>query len=76
MQDATPKQGHHDPVGVVLMRGAGVRPGGQLAECTNLDFAPTILHLLGLPIPSYMKGRVWEEALAASPAVSVPALSR
>ncbi len=76
VQDATPKQGHHDTVGVVLLRGAGIRRGVQLGDCTNLDLAPTILHLLGLPIPSYMKGRVWEEALVSSPAVAVPTLSR
>ena len=75
VQDATPKQGYHDAVGTVLLRGAGIRQGARLGECTNLDFAPTILHLLGLPIPSYMKGRVWEEALSEAPAVAVPSLS-
>jgi hypothetical protein len=73
VEDPTPKQGYHDPVGLVIMRGPGVRRGAQLAECTNLDFAPTILHLMGLPVPSYMKGRVLEEAFESSPAVSVPA---
>jgi len=76
VQDATPKQGYHDTVGMVLMRGAGIRQGAQLGECTNLDFAPTILHLLGLPIPSYMKGRVWEEALTEPTVAAVPSLSR
>ena len=36
---------------LVVLRGAGIRRGAQL-ECTNLDIAPTILHLLGLPIPA------------------------
>ena len=63
--DATPKEGVHDPDGVLIMRGAGVRHGAQLGKCSNLDIAPTILHLMGLPIPSHMRGRVLEEALEA-----------
>lgn len=71
--DATPKEGYHEREGVVVLRGAGIRPGVRLKECTNLDLAPTVLHLLGLPIPGYMKGRVLEEAFESAPAVSVPA---
>jgi hypothetical protein len=40
----------------------------QLGKCSNLDIAPTILHLMGLPIPSHMRGRVLEEALELPPA--------
>jgi Type I phosphodiesterase / nucleotide pyrophosphatase len=72
VEDATPKQGYHDPVGLILIRGDGVRRGAQLGECTNLDLAPTMLHLLGLPIPAHMKGRVLEEALEAPVRVAVP----
>jgi hypothetical protein len=71
--DATPKEGYHDPVGLVILRGAGIRRGAQLDECTNLDLAPTMLHLLGLPIPAHMKGRVLEEALEGPARVVVPA---
>jgi hypothetical protein len=72
VEDVTPKEGCHDRVGLAILRGAGVRKGAQLRECTNLDFAPTILHLLGLPIPAHMKGRVLEEAFEGTPSVSVP----
>jgi Type I phosphodiesterase / nucleotide pyrophosphatase len=75
VQDPTPKEGYHDPVGMTIIRGAGVRKGARLNECTNLDFAPTILHLLGLPIPAHMKGRVLEEAFESSATVSVPAMA-
>jgi hypothetical protein len=61
--DATPKEGFHDRVGVVMMRGPGIKRGAQLGDCTNLDLAPTILHLMGLPIPPHMSGRVLHEAL-------------
>ncbi|MDQ3331566.1 MAG: alkaline phosphatase family protein [Planctomycetota bacterium] len=62
--DSTPKEGVHDPEGVLIVRGAGVRHGAQIEACTNLDIAPTILYLLGLPIPAHMRGRVLTEALA------------
>lgn len=54
--------GHHHMVGIVGLRGPGVRPGLPLAEASILDLAPTILHYLGLPVPSYMDGRVLTEA--------------
>jgi hypothetical protein len=67
-QDPTPKQGYHDPIGFVAINGPGIRAGSVLEDCTNLDFAPSILGLLGLPVPQYMEGRVLSEALI--PAVS------
>jgi arylsulfatase A-like enzyme len=33
----------------------------------NVDFAPTFLTLLGLPIPSTMQGRVLREAIGGGP---------
>jgi hypothetical protein len=64
-QDPTPKQGYHDPVGFVAINGPGIRAGGTLEDCSNLDFAPSILSLLGLPVPDYMEGRVLSEALSS-----------
>lgn len=73
-QDATPKEGYHDRAGLVIFRGAGVRKGAQIGACSNLDLAPTMLHLMGLPIPSHMKGRVLEEAFVDGPTrVAMPA---
>src|SRR5262249_7333362 len=69
-QDASPKEGYHDQPGVLIVRGPGIKKGAELEECSSLDLAPTILHLMGLEIPSYMKGRVltemFEEADSAS----------
>jgi hypothetical protein len=73
VQDATPKEGCHDPVGLLIMRGAGIRKGAEIQDCSTLDLAPTMLHILGLPIPSYMRGRVLEEAFEGSRSVSVAA---
>jgi hypothetical protein len=58
------KSGCHDPRGVMMLYGPGVARGGHIAECDNLDVAPTLLHVLGLKSPVEMKGRVLEEALA------------
>lgn len=57
--------GHHHMVGVVGLKGPGVAPGTLLPEESLLDLAPTILHYLGLPVPSYMDGRVLTEAFTA-----------
>ncbi len=58
----TPKEGYHHPAGVMMMWGRGVRPGQFIPDTTNLDVAPTVLSLLGIPVPSMMKGRVLGEA--------------
>ena len=36
----------------------------------NVDLAPTLLQLLGLPVPPTMSGRVMEEALREGPVLS------
>jgi hypothetical protein len=56
------KSGCHDPKGMMMLYGPGIRPGERIGECTNLDIAPTLLTLLGLPVPEEMIGRVVREA--------------
>jgi hypothetical protein len=51
-----------DAAGLLLLVGAGVRPGA-LGLASERDVAPTILHLLGLPVSRELPGRVLEEAL-------------
>jgi arylsulfatase A-like enzyme len=43
---------------------AGVRSGVPSA---NTDIAPTVCHLLGIPVPGWMEGRVLEELFADGP---------
>ncbi|HKQ51341.1 MAG TPA: alkaline phosphatase family protein [Pyrinomonadaceae bacterium] len=57
------KSGCHDPRGMALFYGPGVRAGARVGECTNLDLAPTMLTMLGLPVPAAMRGRVLGEVL-------------
>lgn len=56
------KSGCHDPKGMLILYGPGIRPGAEIQACNNLDIAPTLLTLLGLPVPPEMKGRVLREA--------------
>lgn len=54
--------GNHVPEGVYILHGPGVRPGATL-DAQITDIAPTVLYLMGLPVPSDMDGRVLLEAL-------------
>ena len=46
----------HRPYGMVAMRGPHIRKGEQVYGASLLDLAPTILAMLGLPIPEDMDG--------------------
>jgi arylsulfatase A-like enzyme len=48
--------------------GAGIKQGCiSSVPCGNVDVAPTVLHLLGLPVADSMQGRVLLELLADGP---------
>ena len=49
------------PPGVILLAGAGVPAGLELARASVADIAPTVLHVMGLPIARDMNGRVMPE---------------
>jgi predicted AlkP superfamily phosphohydrolase/phosphomutase len=55
--------GDHRMEGVLVAAGSPFRPGAAPAQATLLDVAPTILHLLGVPVPADMDGRVLNEIL-------------
>jgi predicted AlkP superfamily phosphohydrolase/phosphomutase len=55
--------GDHRMEGVLVAAGPPFRPGAAPAQATLLDVAPTILHLLGVPVPDDMDGRVLNEIL-------------
>jgi len=59
------KSGCHHPKGMMMLYGPGITPGGHIPNCSNLDIAPTLLTLLGLPVPDEMKGQILSEAFAA-----------
>lgn len=58
----TTKQGMHHRAGLLVFIGPGIRAGIHLPDCSNLDVAPSVLTLMGLPVPTVMTGRVLDEA--------------
>ncbi len=48
----------HDPTGVLLLYGMGVRQGERGPEASVYDICPTVLALLGIPPAGDMPGRV------------------
>lgn len=55
--------GCHRLHGVFIARGPQVRAGWNVDSARIVDLAPTILHLLGLPVPDDMDGRVLTDVL-------------
>jgi predicted AlkP superfamily phosphohydrolase/phosphomutase len=64
--------GHHRPNGVCMIHGPGVIAGSHLEGASILDLSPTVLWLMGQPVPSAFDGHVLsraftEEWLSAHP---------
>lgn len=57
--------GTHRMDGVFLAYGAAIEPGVTVDDARIIDLAPSILHLMGLPVPAYMDGRVLAEICAS-----------
>jgi predicted AlkP superfamily phosphohydrolase/phosphomutase len=56
------KTGVHRSHGIFLMYGSPARPG-CVEGASLMDIAPTLLHLLGIPVPVDMDGHVLTDAL-------------
>jgi predicted AlkP superfamily phosphohydrolase/phosphomutase len=56
--------GSHRDHGIAAFFGDGVRAGATPARARIVDIAPTLLYLLGLPVPEDMDGTVLAEVLA------------
>jgi arylsulfatase A-like enzyme len=54
----------HRDYGMLVMSGPGIRPGAEIEGAVIQDIAPTVLHVMGLPVPSDMDGHVLEDAFA------------
>ncbi len=53
--------GCHRREGIFIAQGTGIRRDITLPEANIVDLAPTLLHLLGEPVPEIMDGRVLTE---------------
>jgi predicted AlkP superfamily phosphohydrolase/phosphomutase len=62
--------GHHRLRGIFLAKGKHVQKGKRLDQAGIIDLAPTLLYLMGSPIPRDMDGRVlapmFEESFVSS----------
>jgi predicted AlkP superfamily phosphohydrolase/phosphomutase len=67
--------GYHTMTGILVVSGPGFRAGPllPLEQPALQDITPTVLHLLGLPVPGDMDGRVLRELLADSSPVNIGA---
>jgi predicted AlkP superfamily phosphohydrolase/phosphomutase len=63
--------GTHRMNGIGLVWGAPIQPG-QMENVRLEDWAPTILHLMGLPIPQHMDGRPLLEILRTEAGLPPP----
>jgi arylsulfatase A-like enzyme len=52
--------------GIFIGTGPGFQTGAKPENANLLDIAPTVLHLLGVPVPEDMDGRVLTEVLEPS----------
>ncbi len=59
----------HRMNGIFVASGAGIQSVGEFSGAGLPDLAPTILHVMGLPVPSDMDGRVLTKALTDTRAV-------
>jgi len=55
--------GGHDPYGFLIASGPAVRTGSRAEGASLVDIAPTLLYLMGCPVPEYMDGRVLADML-------------
>ncbi|HLD94743.1 MAG TPA: hypothetical protein VI703_11135, partial [Anaerolineales bacterium] len=51
------RSGNHFPEGFLIATGKGIKEGA-ISDAHILDLAPTILNLLGQPVPDLMEGKV------------------
>jgi predicted AlkP superfamily phosphohydrolase/phosphomutase len=53
--------GRHRPEGILIAAGAPFRQGENISGARIADITPTVLYLLGLPVPEDMDGRVLKD---------------
>jgi predicted AlkP superfamily phosphohydrolase/phosphomutase len=57
-----PWSGRHEPFGIFVLSGPGVG-GGDVGSCKMADVTPTLLALMGIPVPEGLDGFVLARAL-------------
>lgn len=54
--------GTHRMEGIFIIKGRGIKPALIMEGASIIDLAPTILYMLGIPVPEDMDGKVMLEA--------------
>ncbi|MFC1474682.1 alkaline phosphatase family protein, partial [bacterium] len=62
-RDAPYISGGHSEKGIIMMAGGPVKKGFRMPDVSHYEIAPTILYLLGMPVPEDMKGKIMTDAL-------------
>jgi predicted AlkP superfamily phosphohydrolase/phosphomutase len=52
------RSGTHSEEGIIICKGPDFREGHEIDGASIMDVAPTILHLMGLGVPSHADGKV------------------
>lgn len=60
----------HRQNGMIIVRGPDVKVGEKLQGAQIIDLAPTILHIMGVPVPDDMDGRVLKDLFVADSALA------
>ncbi len=55
------RSGTHRANGILFMKGKGIRKGVFIESAEVVDIAPTLLYMMGLPVPHDMDGKVLKE---------------
>jgi len=51
------KEGNHTPYGICAFFGNGIKKSYEIKNAEIIDIMPTIMHIMGFPIPEYVDGR-------------------
>lgn len=67
----THESGSHRLNGLLILSGARAVDGGRRGDAQLIDVAPTVLHLLGCPVPAEMDGRVLKDWISTPHEVTI-----
>ena len=65
-------RGAHASTGIFMLGGPGVKSGLKAEGLTVTDIAPTVLYLLGVPVPSDMDGNIRSDCLSQEIVEALP----
>lgn len=63
LEPSPDRSGTHRMNGILCMYGPGIQPGSSIEGASLQDIAPTVLGLMGAPIPNVMDGQVLSSAM-------------